>query len=190
MSKQYTVVLKCYIAKALQVKYQIIARRLWNVAVCRVGEHQHWPAHWCSHIHKVKHNGIWEWGAHGLNGWGRNDKVGYSFWEICLKSTGLQGSTLSGHRMTTAFGPFEFPTRGLLQKGCDRSPPKACFEEPSSWLAFTVLWIFKVLYNWRWNSMGGVIIILTRRIGETMYGLLLLSHLGGASTVCKSALHF
>ena len=48
-------------------------------------------------------------------------------------------STLSGHRMTTGFGPFEFPTRDLLQKGWDHSPPKACFEEPSSWLAFAVL---------------------------------------------------
>ena len=44
------------------------------------------------------------------------------------KNTGLQGSTLSGPRMTTGFGPFELPTRGLLQKGRDHSPPKACVE--------------------------------------------------------------
>ena len=44
------------------------------------------------------------------------------------KNTGLQGSTLSGPRMTTGFGPFELPTRGLLQTGRDHSPPKACFE--------------------------------------------------------------
>ena len=44
------------------------------------------------------------------------------------KNTGLQGSTLSGPRMTTGFGPFELLTRGLLQKGRDHSPPKACFE--------------------------------------------------------------
>ena len=37
------------------------------------------------------------------------------------KSTGLQGSTLSGHRMTTGFSPFELPTHGLLQKGRDHS---------------------------------------------------------------------
>ena len=40
--------------------------------------------------------------------------VSYCFWEICSKNTGLQGSTLSGPRMTTGFGPFELPTRGLL----------------------------------------------------------------------------
>ena len=27
--------------------------------------------------------------------------VSYCFWEICSKNTGLQGSTLSGPRMTT-----------------------------------------------------------------------------------------
>ena len=36
--------------------------------------------------------------------------VSYCFWEICSKNTGLQGSTLSGPRMTTGFGPFELPT--------------------------------------------------------------------------------
>ena len=47
--------------------------------------------------------------------------------EICSKIAGLQGSTLSDHRMTTGFGPFELPTCGLLQRGRDHSPPKACF---------------------------------------------------------------
>ena len=50
------------------------------------------------------------------------------FRKIWSKNTGLQGSNLSGPRMTTGFGPFELPTRGLLQKGRDHSPPKACFE--------------------------------------------------------------
>ena len=45
-----------------------------------------------------------------------NGAVSYCFWEICSKkeekiSTSLQGSTLSGPRMTTGFGPFELPTR-------------------------------------------------------------------------------
>ena len=61
---------------------------------------------------KLKHNGIWECGVYGLNGWGvygsnvcaSYGKVIYCFWEIYSKSTGLQGSTLSGHRMTTGFG--------------------------------------------------------------------------------------
>jgi len=35
--------------------------------------------------------------------------------EICSRNAGLQGSTLSDHRMTTGFGPFELPTCGLLQ---------------------------------------------------------------------------
>ena len=30
------------------------------------------------------------------------------------QNAGLQGSTLSNPRMTTGFGPFEPPTRGLL----------------------------------------------------------------------------
>ena len=45
---------------------------------------------------------------------------------------GHQGSTLSDPRKTTGFGPFKLPTRGPLQKGRDHSPPKACFEEPST----------------------------------------------------------
>ena len=62
------------------------------------------------------------------------------------KNTGLQGSTLSGHRMTTGFGPFELPTHGLLQKGQDHSPPKFCFVgSPAFWLAQLFLWTFTVL---------------------------------------------
>ena len=63
--------------------------------------------------------GIWEWGIHG-------------FWlllclEICSKKAGLPGSILSGHHMTIGFGPFEFLTRGLLQRGWDHSPPRLGF---------------------------------------------------------------
>ena len=76
---------------------------------------------------KLKHNGIWGWGIYGLNGWGiygiygsngwdSYGKVSYCFLgDMLKKTTGLQGSTLSGHRMTTGFSPFELPTRGLLQ---------------------------------------------------------------------------
>ena len=39
-------------------------------------------------------------------GGGSYGKVSYCFWKICLKNAGLQGSTLSGHRMTTGFGPL------------------------------------------------------------------------------------
>ena len=60
---------------------------------------------------------------------------------ICSKNAGFQGRTFSGHHMTTGFGPFEFLTCGLLQRGRDHSTPKACnfFEEFSSQLTFTVL---------------------------------------------------
>ena len=55
--------------------------------------------------------------------------VSYCFFgRYAQKNTGLQGSTLSGPRMTMGFGPFELPTHGLRQKGWDHSPPKACFE--------------------------------------------------------------
>ena len=62
------------------------------------------------------------------------------------KITGLQGSTLSGPRMTTGFSPFELPTRGLLQKGRDHSLPKFCFvRSPAFWLAQLLLWASTVL---------------------------------------------
>ena len=68
------------------------------------------------------------WGTYGLNGWGGYDKLSCCFvWKYAQKIAGLQGSTLSDHRMTTGFGPFELPTCGLLQRGRDHSPPKACF---------------------------------------------------------------
>ena len=81
---------------------------------------------YCAHIRfGVKHNGAvpnspWGihglngWGIYGSNGWGSYGKVGYCFWEIRLKNTGLQGSTLSGHRMTMGFGRFELPTCNVL----------------------------------------------------------------------------
>ena len=42
------------------------------------------------------------------------------FGRYAQKNTGLH--TLSGPRMTTGFGPFELPTRGLLQKGPNIRP--------------------------------------------------------------------
>ena len=102
------------------------------------------------HSEKLKHRGRWGWGIYGLNGWGIYDLNGCGIYDLNgwghlwlkwmgrlvtifgryaqKKNTGLQGSTLSGPRMTTGFGPFELPTRGLLQKGRDHSPPKACVE--------------------------------------------------------------
>ena len=41
--------------------------------------------------------------------------VSYCFWEICSKKYWSSGEYPSGPRMTTGFGPFELPTRGLLQ---------------------------------------------------------------------------
>ena len=62
------------------------------------------------------------WGIYGSNGWGKE----LLFMGDMLKKKNpdlRQGSTLSGHCMTTGFGPFELPTCGLLQKGQDHSPP-------------------------------------------------------------------
>ena len=53
-------------------------------------------------------------GTYGLNEWGSNGKLLFHL-EVCSNSSGLQGSTLSDHCMTTGFGPFELPTCGLLQ---------------------------------------------------------------------------
>ena len=90
---------------------------------------------------------LWlKWVGHlDLNGWGIYDLNGLDIYrqsELLFfgryaqkENTGLQGSTLSGHRMITGFGPFEFPTHGLLQKERDHSPPKVCSEESSFWLA-------------------------------------------------------
>ena len=66
------------------------------------------------------------WGIYHLDGWGSNGKLLFRL-EVCSKNAGLQGSTLSDHRMNAGFGPFELPTCGLLQRGWDHSPPKACF---------------------------------------------------------------
>ena len=73
-----------------------------------------------------------------------------------IKSTSLQGSTLSGHcMMTTGFGPFELPTRGLLQKGRNHSPPKVCFEKPSFWLAHSAMGIHSAVYIQITKQIGG-----------------------------------
>ena len=78
---------------------------------------------------KLKHRGRWGWGIYGLNGWGIYDLNGCGIYDLNgwghlwlkwmgrlvtvfgryaqKKNTGLQGSTLSGPRMTTGFGPFE-----------------------------------------------------------------------------------
>ena len=69
------------------------------------------------------------WVGHLRPKWvGQLDKVSCCFvLKYAQKIAGLQGSTLSDHRMTTGFGPFELLTCGLLQRGQDHSPPKACF---------------------------------------------------------------
>ena len=80
--------------------------------------------------------------------------------DMLKMNTGLQGSTLSGPRMTTGFGPFELPTRGLLQKGRDHSPPKVCLRSPAfGWhivlWAFTVLWAFSAINIQITKQIGG-----------------------------------
>ena len=70
--------------------------------------------------------------------------VSYCFWQICSKkNTGLQGSTLSGPRMTTGFGPLNSQPVAYCRKG-GTTPclSLALSEEPSSLLAFTQLRVF------------------------------------------------
>ena len=74
---------------------------------------------WVGHLWLKWVGHLW-WSIYDLNGWGNYGKVSW----YAQKNTGLQGSIISGHHMTTGFSPFELPTRGLLQKGWDHSPPK------------------------------------------------------------------
>ena len=68
-----------------------------------------------------------------------------------LKNTSRQGSTLSSPRMSTGFCPFEFTTRGLLQKGRDHSPPKVLL---SFWLAHSALGIHSAMDTQLLNKLG------------------------------------
>ena len=97
--------------------------------VCRVGEHQHRWGHQCSPCEKfddicsVKLMGYGNGPFWLMSGAIITYRVG-DLWvkwvgqlwqskfrlEICSKTAGLQGSTLSDHWMTTGFGPFELPT--------------------------------------------------------------------------------
>ena len=124
--------------------YQYLHVRKLYVECCRsTNTSWHISVHYVNiflHTHKVWDMG---WGIHGLNGWsvcGSNgrDSYGYCCQEIWLKTDGLQGSTHSYHHINMGSGPFKLPTHGLLQKGWDHSPPKACFEESNCWLVFTV----------------------------------------------------
>ena len=80
-------------------------------------------------------------------------------WDVCSKK---HWSTLSGPRMTMGFGPFELPTRGLLQKGRDYSPPKGCFEEFSFWLAYSAMGIHSAMNTQitKFQSTGVIVILI------------------------------
>ena len=107
-----------------------------------------------------------------------------------LKNTGVQGSTLSSHCMTTGFGPFELPTHVLLQKGQDHSPRKFCFAQPFGWHSYSYghlhCYEYSNYYELGVGSMGGVIFILTKGVGERLtygiparYRVVLVERLGG-----------
>ena len=71
-------------------------------------------AHRRSKFHTDK---MWSWNIMGDGDGAFMTKMGgavSNFWGDMLKNTGCQGSTLSGPRMTTGFGPFELPTRGWV----------------------------------------------------------------------------
>ena len=55
----------------------------------------------------VGHLDLNGWDMYSLDGWGSYGEL--FFGRYAQKNTGLQGSTPSGHRMTTGFGPFELP---------------------------------------------------------------------------------
>ena len=83
---------------------------------------------------------VTKWAGHlSINGWGSNGKLLFCL-EICSKNAGLQGSTLSDHRMTAGFGPFELPTCGHYREGGTTPNLRlVLFEESSFRLAFTAL---------------------------------------------------
>ena len=63
-----------------------------------------------------------------------------SFGNMLKKIAGLQGSTLSDHRMTTGLVPLNSrPVDYYREGGTTPHLRLVLFEEPSSWLAFKVL---------------------------------------------------
>ena len=86
--------------------------------------------------------------------------------------------------MTTGFGPFELPTCGLLQRGWDHSPPKACFFlfQESSSLSQDYKYT-EAKQNGGGTEWVELFITLTRGMGEPAYGSLAVSRQrpGGAS---------
>ena len=112
--------------------------------------------------------GVNGWGIYGLNGCGIYDKLvghlwlkwmgrfnSYCFWEICSKNTGLQGSTLSGPRMTTGFGPFELQPVAYYRKGRTTPRLRFAFEEPSFWLAHSAMGIHSAINIEITKQIGG-----------------------------------
>ena len=85
--------------------------------------------------------------------------------------------------MTTGFGPFELPTCGLLQRGRDHSPPKACFINLRSpafgWVSkYCEYTVAKQNYEYTVAKQNGggaewveLFITLTKGMGEPTYGL-------------------
>ena len=105
--------------------------------------------------------------------------------EICSKKAGILGSTLSSHCMTTGFGPFELLTCGLLQRGRDYSPPRACFHLRSPALD----WLSQYYKYTLAKENGGeaewveLFITLTSGIGESSTDSCCVSSRPGAASV-------
>ena len=127
------------------------------------------------------------WGSYGLNGWG-SCKLLFRL-EICSKNAGLQGSTLSSHRMTTGFSPFELPTCVLpvLLRGQDHSP---------FYLRSPALGWFSKYYEYTVAKQNGggsewveLFITLTKGMGEPTYGLLLSLIASWHSRLVQRVLH-
>ena len=86
---------------------------------------------------------------------------------LCLPASRKQGQTQSTQVLCCVFG-------GLLQRGRDHSPPKACFylRSPAlDWLSHAQYYKYTVAKQ---NGGGAewveLFIALTRRVGKPMYG--------------------
>ena len=66
--------------------------------------------------------GLSGWGVYGPNEWDSYGKMSYCFFgKYSPKNTGLQGSTLSSHRMTMVFVPFEVNNYSQYYHCCEAS---------------------------------------------------------------------
>ena len=117
----------------------------------------------------MAHNG---WGIYGLNGWGSYGKVSCCFvWKYAQKKL--------------VFREVPFPViawpQVLVPLNCQRGPTMERVEVIcGAQLSVEFHSVISSWTKWGWGSIGGAILILTRRMDEPAYGHSS-SHPGGAS---------